>query len=257
MANATTVQQTAHHTIPQLLRALAQQKWANAHAEELKFKAAEINTKVELSDIISRAYRSMRGAYISSVKDDPFHELIGKVKELSLTQEQARRASFEGEHAEDLIAPVAQLRAAPAEDKRSVLRANHVVSVAVAAAYLGVTAAALHALTAIYTKFIGARYAGGYCLSIDEVFMIEKNMNWFDNMYWYDGKSTATAQVTAKPDETAFDHLLYLDTEIACAYTDMTQIELSKAVRRSAQSRRPFRLSDLEKIRVAKLNAIA
>lgn len=84
--------------------------------------------------------------------------------------------------------------------------------------------------------------------------MIEKNMNWFENMNWYDGKATtAAAQVTAEPDETAFDHLLYLDTEIACAYTDMTPTELSKAVRRSAQSRRPFRLSDLEKIRVAKL----
>jgi len=252
MAIATTVQQVAHHTIAQLLRDIAQQKWTSAHAEELKFKATEINTKIELNNTITGAYGFLWGAYTSSVKDEPIHKLIDKVKALSLKEENIRLMLLTGKYYKDVIAQAEHLRDTPLVEKRAVLRAAHVVSVPVAAAYLGIVSSALHDFAATYTKFIGARYVGGYCLSIDELFMIEKNLNWFD------GKATTTdAHVTAEPDETAFDHLLYVDMKIACAYTDMTPAELSKAVRRSAQSRRPFRLSDLEKIRVAKLNAIA
>lgn len=249
-SSATNVQLIAQQNIRDLIRAVAQNKWTMAYTDELALKISLVNSKIEIKNLIGKAYGFLCGAYISSVKDEPIYKLISKVQALSGKDIAAEVEKFKAAKSKELIASAEQLRAASLSDKRAVMRAVHVVGMPIAAAYLGTTTRCLNEFTNEHVRVIGDRYAGGYCLSIDEVFLIEQNKKWL-------GDSTSAVQVAERDQikEDVFYHMLFVGADVACAYTDMTLPELSKNVAQGAQSRRPYRLSDLEKIRVAKLNA--
>lgn len=252
MAGFTSVQNIAQNNFRNVVRAVALNKWATAKTAHLTLQASLINRQIDINTMISAAYGYMWGAYIRSVKDEPIHKMINEVKTLTTKDIKVQVAIFRAFDGKDLADPVAQLSKAPLEDKRSYLRAAQVISAPVAAAYLGVTAGALSKFTTGHINVIGGRYARGYCLSMDEVFMIEENPQWLAGAASLKNVSNVNAV-----DDSAFDYLLYVGEDVACAFTDMTPSELSKAAKQGTQALRPYRLSDLEKIRVAKLNATA
>jgi len=232
------------------IHAVAMKKWTAVQVTYQKLQSSLINQKIDANATISATYGCMWGAYIRSVKDEPIRKLIDTVKKLTDKDVTAQIALFFAGQGKDLVDPVAQLRKAPLEDKRTYLRAIPVISAPVAAAYLGVTTGAINSFTAEHSRAVGDRYARGYCLSMDEVFLIEKNPQWLVGVVSPKGADEVEAF-----DNSAFDSLLYVGADLACAFTDMTLSELRKAVKVGPQAMRPFRLSDLEKIRVAKLNA--
>jgi hypothetical protein len=252
MVTATNLQQAAHHTIPQLLRALAQQKWALAYADEMQLKASLITTKVEIKTLVTDAHNCLPSAYISNEKNVPIYKVMDKVAILTDKDIVAQLAAFTSQNQQNLHAPIEQLRLAPTVNKRAVLRSIPIINIPVAAAYLGTTAAALHQFTSDHVNVIGASYAGGYCLSIDEVFMIEQHLHWLEG-----NARPGHSRCALQPDATVFDHFLYVDELVASFYTDVGMLEIRKGTSESAHVRRPYRLFDLEKIRVAKLNAAA
>jgi hypothetical protein len=252
MTSFTTVHLTAQQNLRNLIRAVAQNKWALAYADLLALKSLLINEENETTSMISSTHSSLWGAYISSIKDDPVHKVIDKLKKLSKKNIEAQLVKFNSLHDKDLIAPIDQLRAASLADKRTVLRSVQLVGAPVAAAYLGIAPRTLSMFTERHAQVIGAPYARGYCLSIDEVFMIEQNPQWLAGAV-----SDKDVNNPNQGDGSVFDCLLYVSEEVACAFTDMTPRELGKAVTAGAQASRPYRLSDLEKIRAAKLDTIA
>ena len=202
--------------------------------------------------MIIATYSYMWGAYVRSEKDKPIHKMINKVNQLTDKDIKAQVTDFFATQDHDLVDPVAQLKKAPLEDKRIYLRAVPIISAPVAAAYLGVTTAAVNKFTANHYHAIGDRYARGYCLSMDEVFLIEQNPQWLAGV-----QSQNDAGGVDAVEDGVFDCLLFLSEDVACAFTDMKPSELHKAAKAGVQALRPFRLSDLEKIRVAKLSAAA
>ena len=178
MTSFTTVHLTAQSNLCNLIRAVAQNKWALAYAELLALKSSLINEENETTSMISSAYSGLWGAYISSIKDDPVHKVIDKLKKLSKKNIEAQLVKFTSLHDKDLIAPIDQLRTAPLVHKRAVLRSVQLVSIPVAAAYLGLMPNALSEFTYKHRGVIGARYGRGYCLSIDEIFLMEQNPVW-------------------------------------------------------------------------------
>jgi hypothetical protein len=208
-----------------------------------------INQKIDAIAMIRATYGFMWGAYIRSPKDEPIHKMIASFKKLTDKDVAAQVGLFIAGQGKDLVDPVALLKKSPLEDKRTYLRAVPVISAPVAAAYLGCTTAAMNTFTAEHYHAVGDRYARGYCLSMDEVFLIEQNPQWLgDVVSQKDGGAIETT------DGNTFDYLLYVGEDVACAFTDMMPSELRKAAKVGPQAMRPYRLSDLEKIRVAKLN---
>ena len=247
----TNLQLIAQPNFRNIVRAVALNKWATVTAQYLALASALINQKIDTKTMIRATYGYMWGTYIKSEKDEPIHKMIDKIKELTEKDIKVKSTVFFAVDGRDLADPLAQLQKAPLEDKRAYLRAVPVISAPVAAAYLGVTTAAVSKLTADHYQAIGNHYARGYCLSMDEVFLIEKNPQWLAGM-----QSQNDAGGINPVDDNVFDHLLYVGKDVACAFTNMAPWEVRQAVKAGAQAMRPYRLSDLEKIRVAKLNAI-
>ena len=154
-----------------------------------------------------------------------------------------------------IATPLAQLKAAPLHDKREVLRYMQIVSPAVSAAMLGTTEDFVNELkTCEYEDCItfGGKYAGAHCYSIAELELIASNKVYVkDYAYTSVFRKTSTNQLY----DATLDYFLLVDMETAMAFTDMTKVELSANVPQVGHSRRPYRLAELEKIRVAKLNA--
>lgn len=247
MTGNTTAHLIAQNNLRNLIRAVSQNKWASAYAEKMELKAALINAKVEISSLVINTHNFLWRANISWVKNEPIDKLIQKVKKMSQKDIETRLAIFDMINNKDLISPVEQLRLASPTDKREVLRAVPLVSAPVAAAYLGITTGAMNEFAHNHFRVIGDSYAGGYCLSIDEIFLIEQNPHWLV------GATSSDKVLDLEQANDAFDRLLYVSTDVACAFTDLPPFELSQAAHRSAQSRRPYRLSDLETIRIAQL----
>jgi hypothetical protein len=242
---------TAQSNFRNLIRAVALNKWNTVSTAHLTLIASLINQKIDADTMISLSYGHMWGAYIYSQKDNPIRKMIGELTRLTENDIKLKVAAFKIFEGQDLVKPVAQMSKAPLEDKRAYLRTAQVISTTVSAAYLGITAGVLSKFTASHRNVIGGRYARGYCLSMDEVFLIEQNPQWLAG-----DVSHEHADEVKAVDANTFDYLVFVGEDVACAFTDMEPSELRKAVKVGAQTLRPYRLSDLEKIRVAKLNSI-
>lgn len=167
---------------------------------------------------------------------------------------------FKGSHAMKVAAqnviqkiksPLQQLPETPLANKREVLRYAQIIPSAIAAAYVGVSEHALKKWASMY-KVFGKRYAGGYSYSLAELKIIAENRPWI-----YSEILFSKARSTAPDDEKLLDEVTIVDYDVAAAFTDLSYEEVLKHVPPNQMYNRLFRLSDLEKIRVAKLNAAA
>lgn len=151
-----------------------------------------------------------------------------------------------------LARQVEELQAASLENKREILHAIPVVTMPVSAAFLGVNEANLRSLQHNCNGLFGAQYAGRQCYSAEELILFAKNQNWM-SVY----TNAEPQEKDELPPLTMLDHLTFVDDDIAMAFTNLSYRELCNQVRESNRSHLPCRLSDLEKIRIAKLDAIA
>lgn len=142
-----------------------------------------------------------------------------------------------------------KLGAANTENKRTVLRTIPTIIVPVAAMYLGVPEVDLHRFKYSCKGLFGARYMGRHSYSMDELHLIAQNPEWMTEYTF--AKPQTAAELPAL---TALDDFIFLDEEEACDFTDLSELGLREKVRRSYRNYSPYRLSDLEKIRIAKLN---
>ncbi|MEV4783406.1 hypothetical protein [Burkholderia sp. LMU1-1-1.1] len=143
------------------------------------------------------------------------------------------------------------LRSAPLEFKREVLRYMQIIPAAIAAAFLGVSEKNLTNWQQCWSIF-GKSYAGAHCYSLKELHMIAENRGQI-----YTGLVSDDIRAVASVADTALDEVVMVEEEVAAAFVDMSRIEIHAELPRNALMRRPYRLADLEKIRVAKLNASA
>lgn len=141
-----------------------------------------------------------------------------------------------------------QLREVSIHDKREVIRYMQIIPTAIAAAYIGVSEHALNEWNN-RRKVFGANYAGGHCYSLEELKMISNNRDWI-----YNTVDSDDFRITAPDDEKSMDEVVMVDNTVASAFTDLSNVELYQQLPRNQLTKRPYRLSDLEKIRVAKLN---
>ena len=139
-------------------------------------------------------------------------------------------------------------RAADLRDKRRILKSIPIVTVPMGAAYLGVNESDLHSLKYTCCDLFGARYLGRQCYSIDELQLIAKNPKW---MHQY--ASAKPQEVAELPNLTVLDHVIFVNCDLAMAYTDLTSCQLASQVRPAYRNSCPYRLADLEKIRTAAL----
>lgn len=205
MTAFTTVQLIAQTNLRHIIRAAALKKWDIANTAYLVLQVSLIDQKIVTNTMLRATYGYMWGAYIHSVKDKPVYKMIDKVKQLTEKDIKGQIADFFAFEGKAMVSPMAQLQKAPLEDKRIYLRAVPVISAPVVAAYLGVATAAVNKFTADHYQVIGNRYARGYCLSMNEVFLIEQNPQWLaGEVSQKDG-----SEVKAVDDDT-FDYLLYV-----------------------------------------------
>lgn len=143
---------------------------------------------------------------------------------------------------------IQRLQEAHLTNKRNVLHTIPVVSTPVAASYLGVPPDALLTSENHCKAVLSLRYIGMTSYSMSDLQLIAENPHW---MLPHVPKAQAGLQKGLRPVPA---YQVFVDWEVATAYTDMTLDELNKCVKKSTHPARPYRLSDLEMIRVTKLN---
>jgi hypothetical protein len=134
--------------------------------------------------------------------------------------------------------------------KRHVLGYAQIIPAAIAAAFLGLSEKNLTGWQQCWSIF-GKSYAGAHCYSLNELRMIAANRGQI-----YTGLVADDVRVVATVADTALDEVVMVEEEVAAAFANMSCEEIHTKLPRNALMRRPYRLSDLEKIRFAKLNAI-
>lgn len=144
--------------------------------------------------------------------------------------------------------PLAKLRQVSPHDKREVLRYAQIIPTAIAAAYVGVSEHALKEWASRSAVF-GRTYAYAHSYSMAELNIIA------NNRFWIYSEVLNCAPRSTIPDEKALDEIIMVDYDIAAAFTGLSNADLLKQVPPNQLYNRPFRLSDLEKIRVANLTA--
>lgn len=136
------------------------------------------------------------------------------------------------------------------DQKREILRYMKVIASPIAAAYLGMSEDSLNSLKNNKKNVFGSHYAGGYCYSMEELNLIARNHSWTDA--W--SRADYDHEI-AEGEVTSLDQVVMVDLHVAVAFTNMSPIELSESVPHTSHIYRQYRLSDLEKIRLAKLKA--
>lgn len=160
----------------------------------------------------------------------------------------AEAASFV---AEVTLPVLDQLEHSALEYKRQVLSYAQIIPAPIAAAFLGLSEKNLTGWQQYWSIF-GKAYAGAHCYSLKELQLIAENRGQI-----YTGLVADDVRAVEAGADTALDEVIMVGEKVAAAFANMSGEEIRTQLPRNALMRRPYRLSDLEKIRVAKLNAIA
>lgn len=218
----------------------------NGHFYALETKASLMHEYMQKMDILKPFSTMAWNSYEPYEKRKPYIEILDNLeKEASAALTVSRLSP-----ALVLARKIEELELASVESKREILRSIPTIIVPVAAMYLGVKEVDLHRFKYSCKGLFGARYMNRQCYSMDELHLIAKNPEW---MHEYTVAKVQDADEL--PDLTALDDCIFLDKDLACGFTNMSDDELRGMVRRSYRKYAPYRLSDLEKIRVAKLNS--
>lgn len=151
---------------------------------------------------------------------------------------------------------VAKLKSVALKAKRNVLDTMAIIPTPTAAAYLGIPEVRLREMK--YKAMFGDVYMGRQCFSMDELALLAMNPGW---VKYY--TPVASEEQIVLPNPAALYEMTFVDEDFACAYTDLDIYNLAKQAKPSQRRygtyniKHQFRLSDLEKIRVAKLTATA
>lgn len=141
-----------------------------------------------------------------------------------------------------------QLHNAPLEFKREILCYLQIIPITISAAFLGMSEKNLADWQRYLSNF-GQNYAGAHCFSLKELQIIGENRGQIPTGLVADDVRDSSSVADA-----ALDEVIMVEGEVAAAFTSMSSKELRTKLPRNPLMRRPYRLSDLEKIRVAKLN---
>jgi hypothetical protein len=136
--------------------------------------------------------------------------------------------------------------------KRKLMDAMPIIPVPVGAAFLGVAEADLHDINSQSRGAFGDMYMRRRCNSMNELLLIAQNPGWLP--YRSD-----SSPALVSPDSSVLDSVTYVDIRTAAAFINMELDEVSEKVQSNGRFSYfygpTYRVSDLEKIRVAKLNA--
>ena len=143
------------------------------------------------------------------------------------------------------------LQEAHLSNKREVLHTIPVISAPVAASYLGVSADALLTSENHCRAIFSLEYIRMTSYSMSDLQLIVENPHWL-LPHVIKAPKDLKGRLLPLP-----DYKVFVDWEVATAYTDLALSDLNKYAQKSGHPARPYRLSDLEKIRLAKLNAVA
>ena len=166
-----------------------------------------------------------------------------------------RRAELmRDEMAAQTATPLTKLKTASLAEKREVMRYMQIIPPAVCAAILGTSENAVNNMKngtdSTRKPVLGKSYAGSHCYSMEELNLIANNLVWTYVQEYTEGHAAVQLD-----DATALDQVVMVDVQTAMAMTDTTPEELAELVPFTLHPRRPYRLADLEQIRVAKLAA--
>ncbi|MCS0631664.1 hypothetical protein NX786_20260 [Telluria mixta] len=143
------------------------------------------------------------------------------------------------------------LRDVPLADKRKLMDAMPIIPVPVGAAFLGVAEADLHDINSQSRGAFGDMYLRRRCNSMNELLLIAQNPEWLHDRVDSSALVLGNCRV--------LDSIIYVDIRTAAAYTDMELCEVDNQVKSNGRFSYvygpTYRVSDLEEIRVAKLNA--
>lgn len=203
------------------------------------------------TDVRNESLRYLQG--IANIfSGEPIENEIVRVG-LSLYIAEPKHPALAGEEVASIMSEMTipvmeQLTQASLENKRAVLRYAKIIPSPIAAAYIGVSEHALNEWNNCHRLF-GERYAGGHAYSLAEIQLIASNRFWM-----YSEMGADDTRSTESYDAKALDEVVLVDPEVAFAFTDASYGTLAAKLPFNQLIKRPFRLSDLEKIRVAKLN---
>lgn len=222
---------------------------------ELISRNAAIAPKKTLMEYLVHHY-AVKWKVYSAVDADPEREavleLLKKAHEKVLFALYGKVAAKQLSYTEHLT----ELKSAPLSHKRAVAKSMAIIPTAAAATFIGMPETRLREMKD--KALFGDQYLGRQCFSEDEMVLLALNPGWAERF-----APRASTEEIVLPDSSYLDAMIFVDEDFAAAYTDMDVHEVLMQVTPTKRRygtygrHRQIRLSDLEKIRVAKLNASA
>ncbi|MQA23639.1 hypothetical protein [Rugamonas rivuli] len=223
-------------------------EWLECQDFMLGMKAISMGGK----EFRNESLRNLQGIIAKINSGQPIENETVRIGLLSYLAESKKPHAVAAEVAsfvEQVTLPVLdQLNETALKDKRHVLGYAQIIPAAIAAAFLGLSEKNLTGWQQCWSIF-GKSYAGAHCYSLKELQMIAENRGQI-----YTGLVADDVRAVATVADTALDEVVMVEEEVAAAFANMSRKEISTQLPRNALMRRPYRLSDLEKIRVSKLN---
>lgn len=141
------------------------------------------------------------------------------------------------------------LKAASLDDKRIVLASIPIIQRQYAAGFLGITELAFNHFSAFHHDIFGQCYMNQRCYSLDELILIDSKPEWLSNY-----RKSPTPAAAPKPGYPQFAHSTVVEDKVAMAFCNITRDELPRVAYVTSRVS-AYYLADLEKIRIAKLEA--
>ena len=220
---------------------------------ELISRNAAIDQKKILMEYLVHHYAQKWNVYFAvdaGAEREAVLELIKKVHEKVLLALYGKVVAKQVSYTEHLT----ELKSAPLSRKRAVAKSMAIIPTAAAATFIGMPETRLREMKD--KALFGDQYLGRQCFSEDEIVLLALNPGWAEHFV-----PVASTEEIVLPDSSYLDAMIFVDEDFATAYTDLHIREVLKQVTPTKRRcgtyslRRQIRLSDLEKIRVAKLNA--
>lgn len=142
------------------------------------------------------------------------------------------------------------LKMAPSADKCIMLASMPIIDVQQAAGFLDLTELDFNHFIAFHHDIFGKCYMNRRRYSVDELMLIRSNPEWLSNY-----RKPRASVVAPMPDYLLFGSFTVVEEKVAMAFCNITRDELPKVAHVISRNVLAYYLVDLDKIRVAKLEA--
>lgn len=142
------------------------------------------------------------------------------------------------------------LKMVPLADKCIVLASMPIIDVQQAAGFLGLAELEFNHFIAFHHDIFGKSYMNRRRYSVDELMLIHSNPEWLSN--YRKPRAPAAAPM---PGYLLFGRFTVVEEKLAMAFCNITRDELPKVAHVTSRNILTYYLVDLDKIRVAKLEA--